>query len=320
MKKAIVTTTINPPTEALKKFIKIADADEWHLFIVGDKKTDDKPYYDIDTAMDCVTYLDCDAQEKISQELSDLIGWNCIQRRNFGLVAAYQWGADIISTVDDDNIPYEGWGRHCKVNRDIDVKLYKVDAPVFDPLSTVFPHLWHRGFPIQMLDDRNLKGGGMVKRRVLVQADMWNGAPDIDAICRITLNPMVQFPDVMIPFGADKPAPFNSQNTFLSRDVFPTYFLFPHIGRMDDIWAAYVVQAVFPDSVAFCKASVLQDRNPHDLTKDLEAELIGYRHSGDFANWLSESDMSQPTLDGAWPEYIPADTIKAYNVYKELFK
>lgn len=57
MRKAIVTTTINSPTKALKRFIKIADKQDWHLFIVGDKKTPHQPYYDIDTAMDCVTYL-----------------------------------------------------------------------------------------------------------------------------------------------------------------------------------------------------------------------------------------------------------------------
>lgn len=307
MKKAIVTTTINPPTEALKKFIKIAKTDDWRLIIVGDKKTDHKPYRDIALVEDCVIYLDPDEQEGISKELSDLIGWNCIQRRNFGLIAAHKWGAEIIATVDDDNIPYDGWGRHCKVNRDIDIKLYKVDAPVFDPLSTVFPHLWHRGFPVQMLDDRNLRGGGMVSRRVLVQADMWDGSPDIDAICRITLNPLIKFPPTMIPFGADKMAPFNSQNTFLSREVFPTYFLFPHVGRMDDIWAAYITQFEFPDSVAFCKASVNQVRNEHDLVKDLDAELLGYRYNHEIVK-NKERLM----------ELLPRESAEAYRVYKEI--
>lgn len=307
MKKAIVTTTINPPTEALKKFIKIARTDDWHLFIVSDLKTPHEAYADIITAVDCVTYLTPDDQREISNELSDLIGWNCIQRRNFGLIAAYRWGADIIATVDDDNIPYEGWGKHCKVNREIDISTYRVDAPVFDPLSPYLPHIWHRGFPIQMLDDRRIKPPTMTKRHVLVQADFWDGSPDVDAICRITLNPLVEFPKMMIPMGSNKLTPFNSQNTFLSRDIFPTYFLFPHIGRMDDIWAAYVTQFEFPDSVVFCKASVYQDRNPHDLTKDLEAELIGYKHNAEFV--VSSKD---------WQKFLPDAAIKAYDVYKEL--
>ena len=39
MNRAIVTTTINPPTPALKKFAEIAVKDGWRLIIVGDKKT-----------------------------------------------------------------------------------------------------------------------------------------------------------------------------------------------------------------------------------------------------------------------------------------
>lgn len=307
MKKAIVTTTINPPTEALKKFIKIAKADDWHLFIVGDLKTPHKDYQDIASVMECVTYLHPHDQIAISLELSQLIGWNCIQRRNFGLIAAYQAGAEIIATVDDDNIPYEGWGKHCKVNREIDVSLFKTTAKVFDPLSPIFPGLWHRGFPIQMLDERVLKSPVMVKRKVLVQADFWDGSPDVDAICRISLNPIVKFKPVMIPIASDKLAPFNSQNTFLSRDIFPTYFLFPHVGRMDDIWAAYVTQFKFPDSVVFCKASVYQDRNEHDLTKDLEAELLGYKHNAEFVQ--SPKD---------WQKFLPEESLKAYDIYKSL--
>ena len=38
--------------------------------------------------------------------------------------------------------------------------------------------------------------------------------------------------------------PFNSQNTFLKGSLLKDYFMFPHIGRMDDIWAAYYLQAL----------------------------------------------------------------------------
>lgn len=307
VKKAIVTTTINPPTEALKKFIKIAKKDDWHLFIVGDQKTPHKPYQDIALVEDCVTYLDPDAQEAISKELSDVIGWNCIQRRNFGLIAAYKWGAEIIATVDDDNIPYDKWGKNVKVGTDFSVAHFNTKEKVFDPLSPIFPHLWHRGFPIQMLDDRKVNDPTIVKHHVLVQADFWDGAPDIDAVCRITLNPSVKFEPNMHPFSSNALMPFNSQNTFLSRDIFPTYFLFPHIGRMDDIWAAYVTQFEFPQSVIFSKASVWQERNPHDLTKDLEAEVIGYRHNKDFVQHPND-----------WQQFLPESAINAYEIYKKV--
>jgi len=306
-KKAIVTTTINPPTVALKKFIKIAKKDDWHLFIVGDLKTPHKEYQDIALVEDCVTYLTPKDQDLISLELSEAIGWNCIQRRNFGLVAAYQWGAEIIATVDDDNIPYDHWGKNCKVNTDWSAMTYKCKQDVFDPLSPLFPALWHRGFPLELLPDRMLQKPQLVKRHVLVQADFWDGDPDIDAIARIAMQPEIEFPSSMSPIAADKLSPFNSQNTFLSRKVFPTYFLFPHIGRMDDIWAAYVTQFKFPDSVIYAKASVKQERNPHNLVNDLKAEMIGYENNLEFTK----------TPIG-WEKFLPEKALRAYNIYKEL--
>lgn len=314
MNKAIVTTTINPPTEALVKFAEIGDKDGWNLIIVGDKKTPDDEYYDFCKKYECAVYLDCEAQEDLSKELSDLIGWNCIQRRNFGFIEAYRMGAEIIATVDDDNIPYPNWGKNVKVGKNADFILFKSKQDLFDPLSVTFPNLWHRGFPIQMLGDRNINKAGMKKREVLVQADMWDGDPDIDAVARIALAPEVKFNPSMLEYGSDKPAPFNSQNTFLSRKLIPDYFLFPHIGRMDDIWAAYYIQAKYPDSVIFSKASVFQKRNEHDLSKDLENELIGYKHSLAFSK-------NPGLIDGkALPEYIPERTVKAFEVYRTLFK
>ena len=75
-------------------------------------------------------------------------------------------------------------------------------------------------------------------------------------------------------FGSNQIAPFNSQNTFLSREVLPYYAVLPHVGRMDDIWGAYIVQHYFPDSVIYNKATVYQDRNLQDLITNLENEII----------------------------------------------
>ena len=304
--KAICTTTINAPTKAIKKFIKIAKKDDWHIFIAGDTKTPHKEYQDIGYVEDCVTYLTPEEQEKMSKELSDLIGWKCIQRRNFAILAAYQAGAEIMALIDDDNIPYENWGKSLKVNSETNATIYNTNEPVFDPLSPLYPHLWHRGFPIQLLDSRQISSTRQEKRKVLVQADLWDGDPDIDAVARITLAPLVRDQNTVMPYGSNKQMPFNSQNTFISRDILPTYFLFPHIGRMDDIWAAYITQREFPNSVVFSSASVWQERNPHDLSKDLEAELIGYKHSLDIVNG---ADLKK---------FVPAKTIKAYEVWKGL--
>jgi hypothetical protein len=317
MKKAIVTTTINPPTEAIKKFINIAEADDWKMFVVGDQKTPHEDYLNLAFHNDCVEYLAPEEQEEMSKELSDLIGWNCIQRRNFGLMAAYKWGADVIATIDDDNIPYSKWGQNLRVGKTEGVSIFKTPLNVFDPLSPTHPELWHRGFPIQLLGEREISKPQLLTRKILIQADMWDGAPDIDAVARITLDPTVTFNPNLIPYASNVMGPFNSQNTFLSREVFPEYFLFPHIGRMDDIFASYLVQAYFPDSVIYSRASVFQDRNPHDLAKDLEAELIGYKHALDFVNWAQSLVEGQAMK---WPDFMPASAVAAYEVYVKWFK
>lgn len=319
MKRAIVTTTINPPTEALMKFLKIAYVDDWHLFIVGDQKTPHEEYKKLESK-GVMTYITPDDQEAMSVELSDAIGWNCIQRRNFGLIAAYNWGAEIIATIDDDNIPYDGWGRNCRVGTRAEISLFSPGMPVFDPLFMLSPEIWHRGFPIQLLPDRRPSMPRRAKREVLVQADLWDGDPDVDAVCRIAIHPEISFQQGLPDFGGTVMGPFNSQNTFLHRDCFPDYFLFPHIGRMDDIFASYYVQAKFPDSVIYAKASVFQDRNIHDLSKDLDAELIGYKHALDFVNWVQ--DPKHGHFDGGlqlWPEFMPRKAIDAFKLYRDCF-
>jgi len=309
---AIVTTTINPPTEALLKFHEFAKRNNWILVVVGDKKTPGDLY----DAMrdDHLVYLEPAWQEMRYPELSELIGWNCIQRRNFGFLWALEAGAEIIATVDDDNIPYDNWGTDLFVDQTAAVDVWDNGREVFNPLfqSYVF---WHRGYPIEFLDDHDEETRTTETRKILVQADLWNGEPDIDAICRISQqfggNIPTKFNHKDIYTGKQM-GPFNSQNTFLSREVFPTYFLFPHIGRQDDIWASYVTQAAFPDSVVYGPATVYQERNPHNLVNDLEAEMLGYKYNLELVRRLKDPNR------GDWQEFLPEKARLAYEVYKDI--
>jgi hypothetical protein len=103
MKKYIITTTINEPTEATIKFCEIADKKDFTFVIVGDTKTPHESYQKLVESYLNVVYLTPGKQEHLYPELSEIIGWKTIQRRNIGLVYAYQSGAEIIATVDDDN-------------------------------------------------------------------------------------------------------------------------------------------------------------------------------------------------------------------------
>src|SRR5579864_5474235 len=228
MKKVIVTTTINAPTKAIRLFDAMTG---WNLVVIGDRKT--PPDYRLERGL----YVDPDSQEKYDKALSDAIGWNCIQRRNFGLLIAYDMGAEIVALIDDDNVPLPGWGERLMIGREIEVNYYETTLPVFDPVgATNHGNLWHRGYPLQLLPKRSYTAKSRKTVKVDVQADFWNGDPDIDAICRMEHAPNCKFDDKLFPIASNKLSPFNSQNTFIKGKLLKDYFLFPHVGRMDDIW------------------------------------------------------------------------------------
>jgi hypothetical protein len=273
MKKIIVTTTIQSPTKATKLF---SEKENWELLVVGDLKTPHEEYKKINC-----TYLHPEYQDKKYEKISNLLGWNTIQRRNIGFIEAFNLGADIIATVDDDNIPYDSWGNNLLLKKQIEVDLYEpVKSDYFDPLSVTNRNdLWHRGYPIEHLQIKNnVEYKGKIKKQFYVQADLWDGDPDIDAICRLANRPCVKFDDIK-PFTSNKLSPFNSQNTFLDRDIIPYYMVLPHVGRMDDIWGGYLLEKKFGSCVVYNKATVYQERNPQDLIKNLENEIIGYKNT-----------------------------------------
>jgi hypothetical protein len=303
MIKTIVTTTINKPTEALIKFSKMKD---WNLVVVGDKKTPHKFYEDNKD----IIYLSPSDQEKISKRLSNLIGWNCIQRRNFGFIYAHKMRSDIIATVDDDNIPYKNWGKNLMVKKKIKARVFKANNNVFDPLS-VTEHkkqIWHRGFPIEYIKTTKTNYLGKKNVNCIVQADLWDGDPDIDAICRIANSPIVKFKK-FVQYTSNNISPFNSQNTFIDGKYIKFYYMFPHIGRMDDIWGSYYFQENIKKNVGhivYASASVYQSRNQHNLTKDLEGEIFGYKHN------------SEVLKKGVF-KFLPKKSLESYKEYIKLF-
>lgn len=296
----IVTTTIYPPTEAMIKFSKMKD---WKLIIVGDLKT---PHQEYDGGN--WLYLHPDYQSKTYPELSEAIGWNCIMRRNIGFIEAYKRDASVIATIDDDNIPYDSWGKDVYIDKSIEVDNYSDDSGVFDPLSvTNVPNIWHRGYPIELVKTRNSRYLGRTKVCVKVQADLWDGDPDVDAMYRLIYDPLVKF-DKVHPYTSMNFTPFDSQNTFLAREVLPVYMVLPHVGRMDDIWASYIVEHLLDVRPVFCSPTVYQARNTQSTLINLEKEIFGYRNTLNFIRNISEFE-----------NFLPSATLLAYNLYRAEF-
>ena len=307
MKKYIVTTTIYNISYALEKY---ASFEDWFLIIVGDKKTPHEEYYEF-AKKNNVFYLDPKYQEENYKELSDLIGWNKIQRRNIGYLEALNRGAEIIASIDDDNIPLDNWGKNLLLGKPIDVYFYETEDISFDPISvTNYNNLWHRGFPIQKLHGRNNCKITIKTITPDIQADFWNGDPDIDAVCRLEHKPMCFFDDKFFPLSSNAFSPFNSQNTFFTREAMKKYLVLPFVGRMDDIWPSYYLQSL-GFKVVYNKATVFQDRNIQNLTTNMKLEYIGYENTEKMLKELKENSEN-------FFNFLPEEAVKVMKKYYEF--
>ena len=297
----IATTTINKPTEALKKF---ANNKNCKLIVALDKKS--KPF-----KLKNSIVLSTEYQNKKWPKLSKLVGWNCIQRRNFAILEAYDRGAEIIALIDDDNIPYKNWFKGILLDKKISSKLIRINKKVFDPVGfTNHKNLWHRGYPLELINGREYKKIGTKMIKPDIQANFWNGDPDVDAITRFVFAPECKFLKKYFPFHSKKISPFNSQNTLLNRNVIKDYFLFPHVGRMDDIWAAYYVTSK-KYVVVYGKPTVYQKRNVHNYLTDFKNETVGYNNNLKLIEDLYKNPENIYN-------YLPINSAKAFDEWRKI--
>jgi len=302
MKKYIVTTSIYPPSEATLKFCSMND---WIVIVVGDLKTPHDLYKNIG----CI-YLSPEFQESNYKELSDAIGWNCIMRRNIGFIEAYKRGANIVASIDDDNIPYDNWGKEILVGYEAIVDTYLNDSGIFDPMKiTNHSNLWHRGYPMSLTNFSNTRYVGKLQSKVLLQADLWDGDPDVDAVCRILYNPKDLKLEVKDFFTTLDYTSFNSQNTFIARDALPSYMVLPGVGRMDDIWGGYICQYLMNTRPVFGPPTVYQKRNEQSLKQNFLDEIQGH-----FETLSLIRDIEN------WEKHLPDRTLKAFNLYRRQYE
>lgn len=304
--KPIVITTINWMTEGVKRFASIAD---WFCIIVGDRKTPPAEEFKHPK----ITFIPYEGQADLGFNLESHLPVDHYSRKNLGYLFAIRNGAKVIAESDDDNVPYNDWGRHITYRPG---SIEVVSGPRFVNAYKFFTDefIWPRGFPLSfVLDESALKTSVKHNQKIGIWQSLADKDPDVDAIYRLVCGKVVEFRKrEPIALGKGVYCPFNSQNTIWAVEAFPYLYLPTTVNfRFTDILRGYVAQRGIWEinlKLAFTAASVYQARNGHNLMSDFVDEIPCYTQVDKVIDLLDKT-----TLTGR-----PEDDLR--KMYEVLFR
>ena len=291
MKLALCTTTINVPH--VLELYRACDSTV-KMYIAGDRKTPDAAY---EFVLPWKNATVCMPESGHRWKCSELIGFDTLARRNIAFLHALRDGADVVVSVDDDNIPINTdyfWTYQTRMRRQFNGLCASSMTHWFDAGRLLVPWARHRGVPHGW---HKHEYHPITNARIGVMAGLVLGNSDVDSTTRLETPLGVATTSVSelarggVIVASDTHTVFNSQNTAVIRDLVPAWFMMPGVGRHDDIYASLIVQRVARERelhVHFGQPFVYQQRNEHDLIKDLRAEIDGYEYVKPMAQLLDQ--------------------------------
>lgn len=340
MKTTIIMPTIHVPKNLDEWAPLLSTGDD--IIIAGNDRT---PHDEVTAYLDDladrhqtlhIEYLHPDEELSTRWEHESFLERNHTHRRNLALINALWRGTDLLVTIDDDNYPMQRtWlqGVQNLVNLPNNRQVIK-GSEFWNAASMCVPPVIHRGYPVsrwQTYEEVTYEAPNA--EEIGVVACLWLGDPDINAMERILKDPVVTGIHQSVTLGADVWCPFDSQSTAIAGKLAPLMFMWTNVGRMDDIWASYLMRAIMDIlsvHVTYGRPVVRQDRNPHNLIKDLKDEMLGYEHTEDLCTLLREIrdeaniagvglggdvlellDYFVTELDIQRPWWLPAQTVDA---------
>jgi hypothetical protein len=325
MKTTIVTTTINIPVllRAYAENARRYGHEALDFIVIGDRKSPagtaefckSIPYYPCQ-------YLDIATQESALRRFPKLwqhLRFDSIQRRNIGMLLAYEGGAEVVITIDDDNfvVDYDFVGLHGIAGSIRELAAYGSTSGWFNVCSVLEAdggaEFYHRGFPPahRWKEAAQFVSCSPTERKVAVNAGLWIDNPDVDALTRMHRQLVVRGLKPARPqsfaLHLGTWSPFNSQNTAIMRSALPAYFLSPYVGRYDDIWASYILTRIahhLGDVISFGQPLVRQDRNEHDLWRDLDVERNGMIMTDEFCEVLRSIPLVGDSYHSCFGEIV----------------
>lgn len=241
--------------------------------------------------------LSLDEQLRTPYRISQILPVGHYARKNVGYLHAMQQGTDCIYETDDDNAPLDSWGA-----RPLSVQVVPAKADGWFNAYQCFTgeFIWPRGLPLGHVRNGSFAVHALAAAPQEVDAPIQQGladnSPDVDAVWRLLHDKPITFdrrPSICLQPGTW--CPFNSQSTWWWPQAYPLMYLPSFCSfRMTDIWRSFVAQRCLWEmgyGVVFHAAEVYQERNPHDLMKDFEAEIPGYRGNQAFVDVLAATSL-----------------------------
>jgi len=293
---------------------------ETTLRIICDRKTPASVYAAAAAARQQGFHIDCPSLDEQSAWLgklglpADFIPWDTDNRRNIGFLRAWESGAEVLISIDDDNycLPDSDFvgSHHVVGQRAGDCHNHLLAQGEWFNICTLLQprhadEIYPRGYPYAergkpALPPVSAMPAELKQARVAVNAGLWLNDPDVDAITRLAQRPrMRQALATPVLLGPQAWSPVNTQNTALLRETMPAYYYvrmgFPlqgmRIDRFGDILSGYFVQKCarhLGDLVRIGSPVAEHKRSPHNLFKDLYHELAGMVVVEELLPWLRE--------------------------------
>ena len=296
MKTALITTTINVPR--VLSLYRAHDPDVM-FFVAGDMKTPAEAE-DFCNEMDNCIYLTAHYQDGAYHKSSALLGWNTDSRRNYALLEAMRWKADLIISCDDDMLPLDKqiyWEFNDRFEQSWDG--LKIGAPNqwVNHGSFTEPATFARGLAYDMKFNHDV--GFVADIQIGVVQGIILGVSDSDATYAISNHSLVTGATEILKAGfvVDQRANavFNSQLTAFRAELAPAFgqFYFAQ-QRNTDIMASMLMRRIMRERDLYTNYGppmAYHARQPRPLLKDLQAERYGVDNIAAYADYLNRAPL-----------------------------
>ncbi len=272
---AVVLTSIAAPNDVMRRIAEDCVRLGMKFYVIGDTKS--PPAF----VLDGCDYYSVDDQVATGLAFAKLCPTRHYARKNVGYLLAMRQPIDFIAETDDDNMPSEDF--YAPLPREVRVPQLARCGWVNVYRYYTDRLIWPRGLPLDAINDPLPTLGEPVQVCAPIQQGLADENPDVDAIYRLALPLPLPFSferKVRLALGDNAWCPYNSQNTIYYREAFPLLYLPAYCSfRMTDIWRSLVAQRICwanDWTILFREATVVQDRNDHNLMRDFEDEVSGY--------------------------------------------